>query len=81
MKITEIRIFPIWATFRNQLIVKVESDQGYYGWGESGVSGRELAVKGAAEHFRQFLIGKDPRRIGALWQEMYRGQYFEGGGC
>lgn len=79
MKITEIKIYPIWATFRNQLIVKVESDQGYYGWGESGVSGRELAVKGAVEHFRQFLLGKDPRRIGALWQEMYRGQYFEGG--
>ncbi len=79
MKIAAIKIYPIWATFRNQLIVKVESDDGHYGWGESGVSGRELAVKGAAEHFRQFLLGKDPRRIGALWQEMYRGQYFEGG--
>ena len=30
-------------------------------------------------HFREWLIGRDSRNIGALWQEMYRGQYFEGG--
>ena len=34
---------------------------------------------GALEHYREFLIGRDPLRIGALWQEMYRSQYFEGG--
>ena len=79
MKITEVRAYPIWATFRNQLIVKIETDSVHYGWGESGVSGRELAVQGAVQHYREFLIGKDPRRIGALWQELYRGQYFEGG--
>ena len=60
-------------------VLKIETDEGYYGWGEAGVSGRELAVQGAITHFREFLIGKDPMRIGALWQEMYRGQYFEGG--
>ena len=79
MKIIDIKIYPTFVNFRNQLILKVETDDGYYGLGESGVSGRELAVKGALEHFREFLIGRDPMRIGALWQEMYRGQYFEGG--
>ena len=79
MKITALKPYLVWATFRNQLIVKLETDEGYYGWGESGVSGRELAVRGAVEHYGKFLVGKDPRRIGALWQEMYRGQYFEGG--
>ena len=44
-----------------------------------GLVGRELAVRGAVQHYREFLVGKDPRRIGALWQEMYRSQYFEGG--
>ena len=79
MKIAAIQAYPVWATYRNQLIVKIEADDGHYGWGESGLSGRELAVQGAVEHFRQFLVGRDPRRISALWQEMYRGQYFEGG--
>ncbi|MDU0353165.1 mandelate racemase/muconate lactonizing enzyme family protein [Paraglaciecola aquimarina] len=79
MKITNIKAYGFWAGFRNVCLVKVETDSGIYGWGESGLSGREKAVIGAIEHFKQFLIGKDPKQIGALWQEMYRGQYFEGG--
>src|SRR2546423_10300151 len=78
MKIRDIKTFPTLIG-RNQLIVKVETDEGLYGWGESGLSGRERAVVGALEHYREFLIGRDPMRIGALWQEMYRSQYFEGG--
>ena len=30
-------------------------------------------------HYRDFLVGRDPMQIGALWQELYRSQYFEGG--
>ncbi|MBI3972036.1 MAG: mandelate racemase/muconate lactonizing enzyme family protein [Chloroflexi bacterium] len=79
MRITDIKVFPTWVGRRNQLIVKVETDERLYGWGEAGVSSRELAVAGAVRHYREFLIGKDPMRIGALWQQMYRSQYFEGG--
>ncbi len=71
MKISEIKAYPVWVGTRNQLLVKVETDEGLYGWGESGLSGRELAVVGAVKHYREFLIGRDPRRIGALWQEMW----------
>ena len=79
MKISAIIPYPVWIGHRNQLIVKVETDEGVYGWGESGLSGREQAVVGAIEHYREWLVGRDPMRIGALWQEMYRSQYFEGG--
>lgn len=79
MKITAIRAFPVWVGIRNQLLVKIETDEGIFGWGESGLSGREKAVAGAIEHYAEFLRGRDPFRIGALWQEMYRSQYFEGG--
>ena len=79
MRISDIKVYPARVGHRNQLIVKVETDEGIHGWGESGVSGRELAVLGAVRHYREFLIGRDPRRPGALWQEMYRSQYFEGG--
>ena len=79
MKITDIKAYPVWVGQRNLCLVKVETDAGIYGWGESGVSSRELAVIGAIDHFREFLIGKDATRIGAIWQELYRGQYFEGG--
>jgi len=79
MKITQVKPFPVWIGNRNQLVVKVETDEGIFGWGESGLSGRELAVVGAIQHYAEFLQGRDPMQIGALWQEMYRSQYFEGG--
>lgn len=79
MKITDIKSYPVWVGSRNQLIVKVETDEGIYGWGESGLSGREQAVAGALRHYREFLLGKDPMQIGRIWQEVYRSQYFEGG--
>ena len=79
MRITEIKIYPIWVGVRNQLVVKVETDEGLYGLGESGLSGREKAVAGALEHFRQTLLGQDPLQRGRIWQELYRSQYFEGG--
>lgn len=79
MRITEIMPLPVWVGNRNQLVVKVETDEGIYGLGESGLSGRELAVVGALRHFREFLIGQDPMQRGRIWQELYRSQYFEGG--
>ncbi len=79
MKITDVKAYPVWVGHRNQCLVKVETDEGIYGWGESGLSGRELAVAGAVNHYREFVIGRDPMARGALWQEMYRSQYFEGG--
>lgn len=79
MKITAIKSYPVRVGVRNQLLVKVETDEGIHGWGESGLSYREKAVMGALEHYAQFLLGRDPMNAGALWQEMYRSQYFEGG--
>jgi galactonate dehydratase len=79
MKITDIKVYPVWVGNRNQLVVKVETDEGIHGWGEAGLSGRELAVEGAIRHYRELLIGQDPMRIGFIWQLLYRSQYFEGG--
>jgi galactonate dehydratase len=79
MKITAIRPYAAWIGIRNQLLVKVETDEEVHGWGESGLSGREQAVMGALLHYGELLIGRDPMNISALWQELYRSQYFEGG--
>lgn len=79
IKITGIKSYPVRVGVRNQLLVKVEADQGLSGWGESGLTGREKAVVGAIEHYREFLVGQDAMQIGRIWQELYRSQYFEGG--
>ncbi len=80
LEIKDILTYPVTIEYGNQLVVKVvTNDDKIYGWGASGLSTRELAVAGVINHFKSFLIGRDPRQIEALWQEMYRGQYFEGG--
>ncbi len=78
MKITDVKAFPV-RLGGTQLVVKVETDAGIHGVGEAGLSNRALAVVGAIQHYRELLLGQDPMRIGALWQELYRSQYFEGG--
>ena len=79
MKITDIKGYPVKIGHRNQFVIKVETDEGIHGVGEGGISGRELAMNGMLEHFKAALIGQDPRRIEHIWQQLYRGAYFEGG--
>ncbi|MFS1423043.1 mandelate racemase/muconate lactonizing enzyme family protein [Shewanella sp. 10N.286.48.B5] len=79
MKIESVEALLGCVGSRNQLLVKVVTECGIIGWGESGLSNREYAVMGAVKHFSQFLKGKDARQIGRIWQELYRSHYFEGG--
>src|SRR5947209_8405474 len=76
MKITAIDTFPVFNGARNNLYVTVDTDAGIWGVGESGLSGRELAVIGAIEHFKPLLIGQDARRIEHIWQTLFRGGFF-----
>jgi galactonate dehydratase len=76
MKITNIESYPVWGGLRNFLFVVVDTDEGIYGVGEAGITGRELAVMGAIEHFKPLLIGQDPFRIEHLWQTLFRGGFF-----
>ncbi|HEV2065988.1 MAG TPA: mandelate racemase/muconate lactonizing enzyme family protein [Thermomicrobiales bacterium] len=79
MRITAVKRFPVKVDHRNQFVVKIETDEGVFGVGEGGISGRELAMQGMLDHFAPVLIGQDPRRIEHIWQMLYRGAYFEGG--
>jgi L-alanine-DL-glutamate epimerase-like enolase superfamily enzyme len=76
VKITGIETYPVWAGERNLLFVTVETDEGLYGVGEAGLTGRELAVVGAIEHFEPLLLGEDPFRTEHLWQLLFRGGFF-----
>ena len=79
MKITEITCYPVWGGGRNFLFVVVDTDEGIYGVGESGLTGRELAVMGVIEHFKPLLIGQEATRIEHLWQVLSRGGFFPHG--
>ena len=76
MKITNIETYPVWGGGRNFLFVVVDTDEGIYGVGEAGLTGRELAVMGGIEHFKPLLIGENPFRIEYIWQKLFRGGFF-----
>ena len=76
MRITAIDAHAVWGGHRNFLFVTVDTDEGISGVGEAGLTGRELAVVGALDHFRPLLIGQDPFRTEHLWQLLFRGGFF-----
>ncbi|MCW8130695.1 MAG: mandelate racemase/muconate lactonizing enzyme family protein [Planctomycetota bacterium] len=79
MKITAVTPVMITYGHRGMFMVKVETDTGIHGWGEGGISGRELGMAAIVESFKPHLLGQDPRRIDHLWQLMFRGGFFESG--
>ncbi len=76
MKIRDIECYPVWGGHRNFLFVVVDTDEGLYGVGEAGITGRELAVIGAVEHFKPLLIGQDAMNCEHIWQMLFRGGFF-----
>jgi galactonate dehydratase len=61
------------------LFVRLETEDGHFGWGEGSLEGHAEAVEGAFEALRDRFIGADPRRIEDIWQVAYRGGFYRGG--
>lgn len=76
MKITKIeQYFPRKRT----RLVKITTDTGIVGWGETTLEGRPKGVVGVIEELADYLVGKDPLRIEHHWQHVYRSAFFRGG--
>ncbi len=74
MKITDVKI----VQANRFLYVKVFTDEGISGLGESGTWGFLDASAEAVNTFKKYLIGKDPLQIEHHWQYMYRCFHFRG---
>ena len=74
MKITKVEPLSV----DRFLFVKVHTDAGITGIGESGSWGFLEASKAAIEKFGRYLVGEDPLRIEHHWQYMYRFAHFRG---
>jgi galactonate dehydratase len=75
VRITRVHSLAVNARMRNWVFVKVETDEGLYGWGEATLEWKTRGVVGAVEDIGRFLFGEDPLRIEHLYQIMTR-QYF-----
>lgn len=80
MKITSVKAFPAsspTAVTRNFVFVKVETDEGLTGWGESTCG--PLAAATMVEEFGKVITGCDPMEIERHWQTLYHHFHVRGG--
>ncbi len=60
-------------------LVKITTDTGIVGWGETTLEGKPKSTHAAVEELADYLTGKDPLRIEHHWQHIYRSAFFRGG--
>lgn len=72
MKITNIETYLYFSSWRNLIIVKVDTDEGISGVGEATCRNKELAIRDAIqENMRPRLIGTSPFDIEALFNKFF----------
>lgn len=76
MKIVALKTYivpPRW------LFLKIETDEGFVGWGEPVLEGHAETLRAKIVELEDFLIGEDPMRIEDIWQKVYRNGCYRGG--
>lgn len=76
MKITKVETFQVEPRW---LFLRLETDDGFVGWGEPVVEGRASATEAAVHELEDVLLGANPLHIEQLWQTIYRGGFYRGG--
>lgn len=59
-------------------LIKITTDAGIVGWGETTLEGKPKSTWAAVEELLGYLVGKDPLRIEHHWQYIYRSAFFRG---
>lgn len=71
MKITDIRTVVVGNPWKNWIYVVVETDAGITGLGEATGGLSTQPTVAAVDEVKHLVIGRDPRDIHAIWQELY----------
>ncbi len=80
MKITDVKVFATAAGVggANWIFVKLYTDAGLTGVGESSIERHGSVVISAIESFKGFLVGKDPNEIEMIWNSLYKQTFWQG---
>ena len=73
MKITDVKTFLVHpGTAKNLCFVKLETDEGLYGWGECYTqSDRDTQISSHIDQLKRYLIGRDPTDIKHFMQWVF----------
>ena len=64
---------------RSWLFVRIQTEKGFVGWGETMLDGLSDAVQGAFEDFKTRLIGWDPANIEDIYNHLGKHRFHRGG--
>lgn len=80
MKITGVRTTLVSAgSWRNWVLVHVDTDAGISGLGEATLEGKAATVAAAVAEQERYLVGLNPLQIQHHWQAIYRHAFWRGG--
>jgi galactonate dehydratase len=79
MKLTNIKIYTLDAFRTNWAFIKVETDEGLYGWGEATLGTQEMSLEGCVADYKRLIVGRDPLEVERMLFEVYRDSYWKGG--
>jgi galactonate dehydratase len=79
MKITDLEVFTVFAFRTNFTFVRLSTDEGISGIGESTLEIKERSIEGALRELKDSLLGQDPFQIELIWHDLYRDAYWRGG--
>ncbi len=72
MKITQIKTYLYFSTFRNLIIIRMDTDEGITGVGEATVRNKELAIREALDnHIGPQLTGASPFDIESMFNRFF----------
>jgi galactonate dehydratase len=82
LKITAVKTFGVTVdpnSDRPYVFVKIETNEGVYGWGEATLEGKAGAAMAAVHDLSELLVGKNPMMVEHLWQSMYVHSFYRAG--
>ena len=75
MKVSRIRTLVVGNPWKNWIYVLVETDDGVTGLGEATAGLMTQPVVAAIGELSHLCLGKDPRQVHAIWDDLYKASY------
>ncbi|HAA70968.1 MAG TPA: hypothetical protein DCE55_17655, partial [Planctomycetaceae bacterium] len=63
LKVTGLKVIPVWTGSMNYIFVKLYTNQGVTGVGEGGIRGRAATMIAAIQEHERYIVGKNPLQI------------------
>lgn len=67
IKITAVKTFKL----NRAILVKLETDQGVSGWGESSPNSREVVEAFIHHRMKHLIVGQDPFNVEMIWDQLF----------